>query len=77
MSHIRGKPVFDSVPVQTNANYFDLVRFLAKRDHVNYPRLWWFLKYLTLAFRQPVGRPMPIPLGMHGGGGTGAREVCS
>jgi cation diffusion facilitator CzcD-associated flavoprotein CzcO len=61
MSHIRGKPVFDSVPVQTNANYFDLVRFLAKRDRVNYPYGWWYLKYLNLAFRQPGDRPMPIP----------------
>ncbi|MGB5297068.1 MAG: hypothetical protein WBP34_19160, partial [Thermoanaerobaculia bacterium] len=61
MSHIRGKPVFDSAPVQTNANYFDLVRFLAKRDRANYPHAWWYLKYLNLAFRQPGDRPMPIP----------------
>ncbi len=61
MSHIRGKPVFDSVPVQTNANYFDLVRFLAKRDRVNYPYARWYLKYFNLAFRQPGDRPMPIP----------------
>lgn len=61
MSHIRGTPVFDSTPVPTNANYFDLVRFLAKRDRVNYPFGWWYLKYLDLAFRQPGDRPMPIP----------------
>jgi len=61
MSHIRGKPVFDSVPVRTNPNYFDLVRFLARRDRVNYPYVLWYLKYLNLAFRQPAGLPMPIP----------------
>lgn len=61
MSHIRGKPVFDSTPAQANDNYFDLVRFLAKRDRVNYPVPWWYLKYLNLAFRQPGDRPMPIP----------------
>ncbi len=61
MSHIRGEAVFNSVPVHTNANYFDLVRFLAKHDRVNYPRVWWYLKYLNLAFRQPADRPMPIP----------------
>lgn len=61
MAHIRGKPIFDSVPVQTNENYFDLVHFLAKRDRVNYPYPWWYLKYLNLAFRQPADRPMPIP----------------
>jgi hypothetical protein len=61
MSHICGKPVFDSVPALNNPNYFDLVRFLAKRDRANYPRVRWFLKYLNLAFRQPSDRPMPIP----------------
>ncbi|MFH1811677.1 MAG: NAD(P)-binding domain-containing protein [Pseudomonadota bacterium] len=61
MSHIRGKPVFDAAPADTNANYFALVRFLARRDRVNYPRLRWYLKYLALAFRQPAASPMPIP----------------
>ena len=61
MSHIRGEPVFDNVPAHTNPNYFDLVRFLSKRDRTNYPRLWWHLKYLNLAFLQPADRPMPIP----------------
>ena len=61
MSHIRGRPVFDSTPVQANENYFDLVHFLAKRDRGNYPFPRWYLKYLKLAFRQPDNRPMPIP----------------
>ncbi len=61
MSHIRGNAVFDSVPVDTNPNYFELARFLAKRDRANYPALLWYLKYLGLAFRQPDDRPMPIP----------------
>jgi hypothetical protein len=61
MSHIRGTPVFDSAPIPTNANYFDLIRFLAKRDRVNYRRGWWYLKYLKLAFRQSPDRPMPLP----------------
>ncbi|MBZ0113896.1 MAG: NAD(P)-binding domain-containing protein [Thermoanaerobaculia bacterium] len=61
ISHIRGNPVFDSTPVPTNANYFDMVRFLAKRDRGNYPRALWYLKYLSLAFRQSSGRPLPIP----------------
>jgi cation diffusion facilitator CzcD-associated flavoprotein CzcO len=61
MSHIRGKPIFDSVPVHSNVNYFDLIRFLAKRDRGNYPSVWWYLKYLALAFRTPADRPMPIP----------------
>jgi len=61
MSHIRGKSVFDATPFQTNLNYFDLVRFLAKRDRVNYPYARWYLKYLNLAYRQPGDRPMPVP----------------
>ena len=61
MSHIRGNTVFDRTPVYTNANYFDLARFLAKRDRVNYPAMLWYLKYLNFAFRQPANRPMPIP----------------
>jgi cation diffusion facilitator CzcD-associated flavoprotein CzcO len=61
MSHIRGVPVFDSVWSPTNENYFDLVRFLAKRDRPNYPYGWWYLKYLNLAFRQSGDRSMPIP----------------
>jgi cation diffusion facilitator CzcD-associated flavoprotein CzcO len=61
MSHIQGKAVFGSVPVLTNPNYFDLVRFFAKRDRANYPRVKWFFKYLNLAFRQPADRAMPIP----------------
>jgi cation diffusion facilitator CzcD-associated flavoprotein CzcO len=61
MSHIRGTPVFNSVPTDSNANYFDLVRFLAKHDRVNFPRVWWYLKYLNLALRHPADRPMPIP----------------
>jgi cation diffusion facilitator CzcD-associated flavoprotein CzcO len=61
MSHIRGSAVFGPAPVYTNANYFELARFLAKRDHVNYPAMLWYLKYLNLAFRQPGDRPMPIP----------------
>ncbi|HVA57192.1 MAG: NAD(P)-binding domain-containing protein [Gemmatimonadaceae bacterium] len=61
MSHIRGNPVFDSVPVSTNPNYFDLARFLAKRDRVNYPAVLWYLKYLNLAFRRSRDRPMPMP----------------
>ncbi len=61
MSHIRGNTVFDSVPVHTNLNYFELARFLAKRDRVNYPAVLWYLKYFNLAFRQPGDRPMPIP----------------
>ncbi len=61
MSHIQGKAVFGSVPVLTNPNYFDLVRFFAKRDRANYPRVRWFFKYLNLAFRRPADQPMPIP----------------
>jgi cation diffusion facilitator CzcD-associated flavoprotein CzcO len=61
MSHIRGNTVFDPMPAYTNANYFDLARFLAKRDRVNYPVMLWYLKYLNFAFRHPVDRPMPIP----------------
>jgi cation diffusion facilitator CzcD-associated flavoprotein CzcO len=63
MSHIRGETVFDSVPVNGNANYYDLVRFLAKRDRVSYRRGWWNLKYLNLAFRTSPDRPMPLPEG--------------
>ncbi len=61
MSHISGQPVFDSVPMRSHENYFDLVRFLARRDRANYPFAGWYLKYLNLAFRRPGDRPMPIP----------------
>jgi len=61
MSHIRGNAVFDAEPIATNTNYFEMVRFLAKRDRANYPALLWYLKYLYLAFRRPDDRPLPMP----------------
>jgi hypothetical protein len=61
MSHIQGKRIFDLTPVDANSNYFDLARFLAKRDRAICPAVLWYLKYLYLAFRQPANRPMPIP----------------
>lgn len=61
MSHIKGNTVFDSVPINTNTNHYELVRFLAKRDRANYPAVLWYLKYLYLAFLQPDDQPMPIP----------------
>lgn len=61
MAHIRGRSVFEPVPVADNVNYFDLARFLARRDRSTYRYLLWYLKYLKLALRQPADRPMPLP----------------
>lgn len=61
MSHIHGEPIFDAAPAQANANYFDLARFLAKRDRGNYGYPRWYFKYLSLAFRRSADQPMPIP----------------
>lgn len=61
MSHIKGNAVFDSVPIATNTNYYEMVRHLAQRDRANYPALLWYLKYLYMAFRQPDDKPFPIP----------------
>ncbi|MGA7593787.1 MAG: NAD(P)-binding domain-containing protein [Gallionella sp.] len=61
MSHIKGNAVFASEPIDTNTNYYELVRFLAKHDRANYPPLLWYLKYLYLAFRRPGDQPLPIP----------------
>jgi thioredoxin reductase len=61
ISHIRGNAVFDTAPVPGNINHFDLVRFLARRDHASYFPGFWYLKYLYTSLRHPRNRPMPIP----------------
>jgi cation diffusion facilitator CzcD-associated flavoprotein CzcO len=61
VSHIRGNEVFDMDMVSENVNYFDLAKFLARRDRANYTRGFWYLKYLYLALRHPKETPMPIP----------------
>ena len=61
MSHIAGRPVFETSPRETMTNYFDLVRLLAPRDRRNYPFGLWYLKYLWLAMFHSRARPMPIP----------------
>ncbi|MGC2165052.1 MAG: NAD(P)-binding domain-containing protein [Gallionella sp.] len=61
MSHITGNKVFESVPIFTNSNHYELVHLFAKNDRANYPTFLWYLKYLYLAFRKPDVRPLPIP----------------
>ena len=61
MSHIAGRPVFESPPRQTMTNHFDLVKLLAARDRANYPLVYWYVKYLCLAICHPKAEPMPIP----------------
>jgi cation diffusion facilitator CzcD-associated flavoprotein CzcO len=61
MSHIAGRPVFESPPRQTMTNHFDLVKLLAPRDRGNYPLGLWYIKYLCLATCHPKAQPMPIP----------------
>jgi hypothetical protein len=61
MSHIGGRPVFDSLPRETLTNHFDLVKLLARRDRKNYAFGLWYAKYLYLAMRHPWTQPMPIP----------------
>jgi cation diffusion facilitator CzcD-associated flavoprotein CzcO len=61
VSHIRGSEVFDTGQVSENVNYFDLAKFLARRDRANYIPGLWYLKYLYLALRQPRDMPMPLP----------------
>jgi hypothetical protein len=61
MSHIAGRPVFESPPRQTMTNHFDLVKLLAPRDRANYPFGLWYLQYLRLAMCHPRVQPMPIP----------------
>jgi hypothetical protein len=60
-SHICGRSVFDSVPVTENVNYFDLAKFLARRDGANYVPILWRLKYLYTSFFHPYNMPMPMP----------------
>ena len=61
ISQICGNTVFDTRPVTDNVNYFDLVRFLARRDRSNYFPVLWYLKYLYTSLRQPKALPMPLP----------------
>lgn len=61
MSHIAGRPVFESPPRQTQTNHFDLVKLLAPRDRGNYAAGLWYVKYLRLAMCHPKAQPMPMP----------------
>jgi hypothetical protein len=61
MSHILGNTVFDDTPVGENINFFDLAKFLARRDRSNYFPGLWRLQYLASLFWRPRNRPMPIP----------------
>jgi cation diffusion facilitator CzcD-associated flavoprotein CzcO len=61
VSHIRGNEVFDGEIVADNVNYFELAKFLARRDRANYTPGFWYLKYLNMALRHPKETPMPIP----------------
>jgi len=61
MSHIRGRPVFTPEPVAGNVNHFDLVKYLARRDHATYPPGLWYLRYLRTSLWYPKTRPLPIP----------------
>jgi len=61
MSHIAGRPVFVEPPRAAHTNHYDLVKLFARHDRANYPRFFWYLKYLWLALRHPKSRPMPIP----------------
>ena len=61
MAHIAGRPVFVEPPRAAHTNHYDLVKLFARHDRANYPRLFWYLKYLWLALRHPKSRPMPIP----------------
>ena len=61
MSHITGRPVFESQPRHTITNQFDLVKLLARRDRRNYPLGLWRIKYFRLAMFHPWSQPMPIP----------------
>ena len=61
VSHICGKAYLDSVPVPQKVNHFDLAKFLAVRDHGNYPPDSWFAAYRNMALSWPDDQAMPIP----------------
>jgi len=61
MSHVAGRPVFESPPRQALTNHFDLIKLLAPRDGGNYRFGLWYVKYLRLAMCHPKAQPMPIP----------------
>ena len=61
MSHIAGRPIFESPPRGLSRNYFDLVKLLARRDRGNYPFGLWYVKYFYLAMVHPRAQPMPLP----------------
>ena len=61
VSHICGKAMLDTEPVLQKLNYFELAKFLAARDHENFPPDTWFASYQDLAMNHPDTEPMPIP----------------
>ncbi|MBE0625994.1 MAG: NAD(P)/FAD-dependent oxidoreductase [Burkholderiales bacterium] len=61
VSDIRGNEVFDVETVADYVNYFDLAKFLARRDRANYTPGLWYLKYLNMALLHPKKASMPIP----------------
>ena len=61
MSHICGGATLDTEAVLQKLNYFELAKFLATRDHQNYPPDTWFASYRELAMNHPEAQPMPIP----------------
>lgn len=60
VADIRGGKVFGAKVARRPPQYFNLVRFLARRDRISYPRFRWRLRYLKLAFAKG-DRPLPLP----------------
>jgi hypothetical protein len=61
ISHIVRKTELDLAPVPETLDDFELIRFLAKRDPLNFPPGQWAGRYHELFLDLPEDEPLPIP----------------
>ncbi len=61
MAHIQGRARLDDTVVTDKLNHFELARFLAGRDAVNFPPASWSATYRDLAEQTSDEEPLPIP----------------
>jgi hypothetical protein len=61
VSHIQGLAHLPNEWVDSKGPHFDLIKFLAQHDAVNFPPDHWFAAYRELALAHPPDQPLPIP----------------
>lgn len=60
VAHILGRCEIPADPVPHQITHWDLLRHFASFDRANYPRLWWRIKYVLLAWWYAARQHTPV-----------------